>query len=276
MNEQRENCGGRWSPGRTPCGPRTRGIGWSFLQWRWRSFNTWTEFASASRSSKFSTICKFTESDTGWILSIFALSYAVFEIPSGWLGDRFGPRKALIRVVLWWSFFTILTGWMNGFWSMLIVRFLFGAGEAGCFPNLTRAFVNWLQPAERVRAQSILWFSARLGGAVTPIPRFLRVELSEGRRGGTSLALFVPGFRYSGTGVGAPFCTLVSRQSEGSSGRQRGRKRTACAEREICDEPRQSAVEACSSSRSPRGCCGRNIFSSATSGTFMSPDFPNI
>ena len=103
------------------------------------------------------------------VLSAFGLAYALFEIPSGWLGDRFGPRKALIRVVLWWSFFTIMTGVTGGFISLFAVRFLFGAGEAGCFPNLTRAFVNWLQPAERVRAQSILWLSARWGGAITPL-----------------------------------------------------------------------------------------------------------
>ncbi len=105
----------------------------------------------------------------GWVLGIFGLAYALFEIPSGWMGDRYGPRRALIRVVLWWSFFTILTGFTGGFYSILAVRFLFGAGEAGCFPNLTRAFVNWLLPAERVRAQSILWLSARWGGAFTPL-----------------------------------------------------------------------------------------------------------
>jgi len=105
----------------------------------------------------------------GKVLGAFALAYALFEIPSGWLGDRFGPRKALIRVVLWWSFFTIATGWVGGLISLVVVRFLFGAGEAGCFPNLTRAFVNWLQPHERVRAQSILWLCARWGGAVTPL-----------------------------------------------------------------------------------------------------------
>jgi ACS family glucarate transporter-like MFS transporter len=105
----------------------------------------------------------------GKVLSAFALAYALFEIPSGWLGDRFGPKKALIRVVLWWSFFTVATGWVGGLISLVAVRFLFGAGEAGCFPNLTRAFVNWLQPNERVRAQSILWLCARWGGAVTPL-----------------------------------------------------------------------------------------------------------
>lgn len=110
-----------------------------------------------------------SDPEMGWVLGAFGLAYALFEIPSGWMGDRYGPRQALIRVVLWWSFFTFATGWTGGFMSLVIVRFLFGAGEAGCFPNLTRAFVTWLLPAERVRAQSILWLSARWGGAVTPL-----------------------------------------------------------------------------------------------------------
>lgn len=105
----------------------------------------------------------------GNVFSAFGYAYALFEIPSGWMGDRFGPRKALIRVVLWWSFFTIATGWAGGLISLLAIRFLFGAGEAGCFPNLTRSMVNWLTPSERVRAQGILWLAARWGGAATPL-----------------------------------------------------------------------------------------------------------
>eukprot|EP01034_Spumella_vulgaris_P007623 gene7623-9716_t len=56
------------------------------------------------------------------------------------VGDKIGARKVLVRVVLWWSFFTAATGWAWNFASMWVTRFLFGAGEAGCFPNLTKAF----------------------------------------------------------------------------------------------------------------------------------------
>jgi MFS transporter, ACS family, glucarate transporter len=107
--------------------------------------------------------------DMSYIFSAFTVAYALFEIPTGWMGDKFGTRKTLVRVVLWWSFFTMATGWMWNKASMFVCRFLFGAGEAGCFPNLTRAFSTWLQPSEKVRAQAILWMFARLGGAVTPL-----------------------------------------------------------------------------------------------------------
>jgi MFS family permease len=105
----------------------------------------------------------------GYVFSAFALAYALFEIPTGWMGDRFGPRKTLARVVIWWSFFTAATGWMRSVASLVVTRFLFGMGEAGCFPNLTRAFATWLRPEEKARAQGILWLCARWGGAITPI-----------------------------------------------------------------------------------------------------------
>src|SRR5580704_16945474 len=72
----------------------------------------------------------------GWILGVFSLSYGLFEIPSGALGDRFGQRKVLTRIVTWWSTFTILTGLVTNFNLLLATRFLFGAGEAGAYPNM--------------------------------------------------------------------------------------------------------------------------------------------
>src|SRR6185503_16654921 len=72
----------------------------------------------------------------GWIFSAFTFAYAVFEIPSGWMGDVLGPRKTLMRIVLWWSAFTTASGIAWNFPSLLIARFLFGAGEAGAYPNM--------------------------------------------------------------------------------------------------------------------------------------------
>ena len=72
----------------------------------------------------------------GWVFFAFACAYAALEIPSGYMGDRWGPRRVLMRIVLWWSFFTAATGWARNLWTLLVTRFLFGAGEAGCFTLL--------------------------------------------------------------------------------------------------------------------------------------------
>jgi MFS family permease len=111
----------------------------------------------------------FTPVQMGYVFAAFTWAYALFEIPGGWLGDKLGPRKVLTRVVVWWSFFTAATGWTWNFLSLVVTRALFGAGEAGCFPNLTKAFTTWLPQDERVKAQSILWLAARWGGAFTPL-----------------------------------------------------------------------------------------------------------
>jgi MFS family permease len=105
----------------------------------------------------------------GYAFTAFGIAYALFEIPGGWLGDRIGPRSVLMRVVSLWSVFTIATGWAWNLASLVVFRFCFGAGEAGCFPNITKAFTLWFPQFERVRAQGILWLSARWGGAFTPL-----------------------------------------------------------------------------------------------------------
>ena len=110
-----------------------------------------------------------TKEQMGYAFSAFAWAYALFEIPGGWLGDKIGPRLVLMRVVVMWSLFTALTGWAWGFVSLVAFRFCFGAGEAGCFPNITKAFTTWFPTNERVRAQGIMWLSARWGGAFTPL-----------------------------------------------------------------------------------------------------------
>ncbi|HWA86435.1 MAG TPA: MFS transporter [Opitutus sp.] len=107
--------------------------------------------------------------EQGAIFSAFTLAYALFEIPTGWLGDKIGARRVLLRVVGWWSFFTAATGWAWSYGSMLVTRFLFGAGEAGCFPNLTKALSAWLPSRDRTRAQALMWMGARWGGASAPL-----------------------------------------------------------------------------------------------------------
>ena len=104
----------------------------------------------------------------GWILGMFTIAYAAFEIPTGWLGDRFGGKRILIRVVLWWSFFTIMTGFSSSFMMLLCVRFLFGMGEAGAYPNTSIVLSKWFPVLERGRAQATIWGASRLGAALTP------------------------------------------------------------------------------------------------------------
>jgi MFS transporter, ACS family, glucarate transporter len=123
-----------------------------------------------------------TKAQMGWVFAAFAWSYALFEIPGGYLGDWIGPRKVLMRIVIWWSFFTAATGWATNFFWLLMTRFMFGAGEAGCFPNLTKAFTTWLPRSERVRAQGIMWMSARWGGAFTPLLVFWVLQYVSWRR----------------------------------------------------------------------------------------------
>lgn len=112
---------------------------------------------------------KLTEIEFGWILGAFSFAYAAFEIPTGYMGDRIGPRRVLIRIVLWWSLFTIFTGFSYSFTSLMVLRFLFGMGEAGAYPNATVAISRWFPITERGRAQSIIWMSSRIGGALAPI-----------------------------------------------------------------------------------------------------------
>jgi len=104
----------------------------------------------------------------GLIFGAFGLAYALFEIPMGLLGDRLGVRRVLAQIVLAWSACTALTGLAWNVPSLYVIRFLFGAGEAGCFPNLTRMLSAWLPSRERVTAQSLMWAFTRWGGAATP------------------------------------------------------------------------------------------------------------
>ena len=109
------------------------------------------------------------KADMGYAFAAFGWAYSLCEIPAGWMGDKFGARAVLLRVVLAWSVFTVATAWSWDVLSLVVCRALFGAGEAGCFPNVARAFSLWFPPAERVRAQGLMWLFARWGGALTPL-----------------------------------------------------------------------------------------------------------
>jgi MFS transporter, ACS family, glucarate transporter len=105
----------------------------------------------------------------GWVTGVFALSYCLFEIPTGALGDRIGPRRVLARIVLWWSAFTSLTGMMSNYYLLLLTRFCFGAGEAGAFPNSAVVISRWFPPTQRAGISGITLMASQIGGAVAPL-----------------------------------------------------------------------------------------------------------
>jgi MFS transporter, ACS family, glucarate transporter len=144
-----------------------------------------------------------SKAQLGLVFGAFGLAYALFEIPGGLMGDRFGVRKTLSRIVIGWSIFTALTGAAWNFTSLWVARFLFGAGEAGCFPNLTRMLSLWLPSRSRLRAQALMWACTRWAGALTP-PLVLALVQWQGWRwafvtlallGFVWVAAFFPWFR---------------------------------------------------------------------------------
>jgi nitrate/nitrite transporter NarK len=154
-----------------------------------------------------------SDTEKGMLFSAFALAYAMFEVPSGWLGDVFGPRRTLIRIVLWWSVFTALTGlifpsdqwpWF-AFTAMLAVRFFFGVGEAGAYPNIARAFHNWFPFKERGFAQGAVWMAGRFAGGITPL--IVLALLFETEEGGEKTVHWRHSFWIFGS-LGACWCLI--------------------------------------------------------------------
>ncbi|MEW5974925.1 MAG: MFS transporter [Acidobacteriota bacterium] len=104
----------------------------------------------------------------GYVFSTFSVSYGLFEIPTGWLGDRWGQRKMMTRIAVSWSLFTALTGMVRSYAALMAARFVFGAAEAGAFPTLSRAMARWYPATDRGKVTGIMWMGARIGGAVAP------------------------------------------------------------------------------------------------------------
>lgn len=137
----------------------------------------------------------FTTETMGWILSAFVLGYALFQVPGGWLGDRFGPRAVLTAAIVGWSVLTAATAlapalplaaWFGVAWSFAIIRFLVGAGEGMAFPNINRMIAFWMGPGQRGIGNSLWLVGIGAGGAMTPL---LIATLSE--RWGWRTAFYV-------------------------------------------------------------------------------------
>ena len=120
----------------------------------------------------------FSTETMGWILSSFVLGYALFQVPAGWLGDRFGARGVLTAAIFFWSAMTAATAlaprlpvaeWLSVAWSFAVFRFLVGVGEATVFPNISRMTAFWMSARERGLASSLWLVGIGLGGIVTPL-----------------------------------------------------------------------------------------------------------
>ena len=109
-----------------------------------------------------------SETQLAWVFNAFILPYCLFEVVTGHWGDRYGSRRVMTRIVLWWSAFTALTGAAVGFWPLVAYRFLFGAGEAGAFPNAARVVTRWFPAGERGLARGSITTTSQLGGAIAP------------------------------------------------------------------------------------------------------------
>jgi MFS family permease len=125
--------------------------------------------AEIAKLDEFKRSLELNEQQTGAILSAFFLSYALCQMPAGWLSDRFGARRMLPLYIVIWSLCTILTGIATGFAMLITARLLFGVAQAGCYPTASSLIKRWVPVPRRGTASSIVSFGGRLGGAVAPL-----------------------------------------------------------------------------------------------------------
>ena len=186
-----------------------------------------------------------TPTQMGYVFSAFYLSYALFEIPTGWWGDKVGTRKVLTRIVCWWSAFTVLTGFAWSYSSLLLIRFLFGAGEAGAWPNVARTFSRWFPRRDRGTVQGHVFHgrASRRRPDAGARHRAARVH---------GLANVVHRVRIDRVHLGARVVSMVSRYAGRAPGCQRRRTHVhRRRHRQGRASPRKDAMEA--AARQPHG-----------------------
>src|SRR5437879_10336573 len=110
-----------------------------------------------------------SKSAMGLVLAAFTWAYALGQVPAGWFGDRFGPKRVLTVIMTLWSATAMMTGAALGFGSLFGARFLLGLGEAGAFPVASRGMQLWFPRSERGRIQGTTHFFSRFAVAVTPL-----------------------------------------------------------------------------------------------------------
>ncbi len=134
----------------------------------------------ATAWAEFRTPLRLTDDHLGWVMAAFMVGYGLFEMPWGFLGDRFGVRHAVAAIILGGSVLTALIVMIaflpheknNVVWIfayLIVLRFLFGAFQAGTFPSISRMMADWMNSSERGSAQGAIWMSSRLGGAIAPL-----------------------------------------------------------------------------------------------------------
>jgi ACS family glucarate transporter-like MFS transporter len=118
-----------------------------------------------------------TNQEMGWIFSSFVAGYALFQIPGGWMADRWGARAVLTGALIWWSLCTAFTALaatssladvFGIVGALIIVRFALGVGEAVALPCFNRAVANWMPDDSRGIGIGLAIGGIGLGSAITP------------------------------------------------------------------------------------------------------------
>jgi sugar phosphate permease len=124
---------------------------------------------------------KLNNTDIGLMGTVFSWTYAVMQLPSGWLIDRFGAKRVYAVAVLWWSIATALTGACNKLLALVGARFLLGVGEAPCMPTNAKITSQWFPKSERGLATGIWDASSKVGPALAP-PVLVAIQMTFGWR----------------------------------------------------------------------------------------------
>lgn len=125
--------------------------------------------AEIVKLDEFKSSLELSDWQSGAIMSAFFLSYALGQVPAGWLSDRFGARQMMPLYIVIWSVCTVLTGFATGFMMLIAIRLLFGIAQAGCYPTAGSLVKRWVPLPRRGTASSIVSFGGRLGGATAPL-----------------------------------------------------------------------------------------------------------
>jgi ACS family glucarate transporter-like MFS transporter len=119
-------------------------------------------------SQSFSKELQLTSGEVGDVMGYFFFAYALGQLPAGWLADHFGPRRMLVLYIVLWSICTALTGLAGGLLTLVVIRLACGMSEAGAYPASARIISRWFPFGHRARANSLVGFGGRVGGALAP------------------------------------------------------------------------------------------------------------